>query len=62
MEDYKDCNCEEWAKRISGWAWANGKSATTYTCPRHGSVTIDNRDIPEQHVTIQQEGDEEEVG
>lgn len=40
------CNCEEWAAKIQSWTWKNGKALTTFTCPVHGTITFDNRELP----------------
>jgi len=40
------CNCEVWISKIQAWTWRNGKASTTFTCPVHGTITIDNREIP----------------
>lgn len=40
------CNCDAWAEKVNAWTWKSGKASTTFTCPVHGTVTIDNRDLP----------------
>lgn len=52
------CNCEEWAAKIQAWTWKNGKALTTFTCPVHGTVTFDNRDIPPSIINQADEEDE----
>jgi hypothetical protein len=52
------CNCEAWAAKIQAWTWKNGKALTMFTCPVHGTVTFDNREIPPS--VINKTPDEEE--
>ena len=52
------CNCDEWFAKINAWTWRSGKASTTFTCPVHGTVTIDNREIPASIIKTAEEEEE----